>query len=273
MDITVYTKPDCQQCNATCRALDKRGLDYAVVDVTEDADARDYVSGLGYLQAPVVVAGDQHWSGFRPDRVKALPEPRAAEPDNAKKQVTIGGMTIPAYERPDVAAVEQWAGPFIRSASKIGEIPAVGSAEWVALPSNDPRKTGAVAMAAIQQVRAVAGIEDRVRLEVEQLQLQSQAAQKQASLDVGDAIHELGITHGPSHHALQKIRYGADAETVTRQQAEDHRSPRLPRALTAANGPLTAPKGSTPHLDPTARPPTPAPKTQPAQEQRRGMTR
>jgi len=24
---------------------------------------------LGYLQAPVVVAGDDHWSGFRPDRI------------------------------------------------------------------------------------------------------------------------------------------------------------------------------------------------------------
>ena len=27
---------------------------------------------LGYLQAPVVVAGDSHWSGFRPDRIKEL---------------------------------------------------------------------------------------------------------------------------------------------------------------------------------------------------------
>ena len=27
---------------------------------------------LGYLQAPVVVAGGEHWSGFRPDRIKAL---------------------------------------------------------------------------------------------------------------------------------------------------------------------------------------------------------
>jgi glutaredoxin-like protein NrdH len=27
---------------------------------------------LGYLQAPVVTAGDDHWSGFRPDRIKAL---------------------------------------------------------------------------------------------------------------------------------------------------------------------------------------------------------
>ena len=57
------------QCNATFRALDKAGVDYAKVDITVDSDARDYVMGLGYLQAPVVVAGGQHWSGFRPDRI------------------------------------------------------------------------------------------------------------------------------------------------------------------------------------------------------------
>lgn len=34
--------------------------------------ARDYVMALGYLQAPVVVAGEEHWSGFRPERIKDL---------------------------------------------------------------------------------------------------------------------------------------------------------------------------------------------------------
>lgn len=72
VSITVYTKPACVQCNATYRALDKMGLEYRVVDITEDSDARDYVMALGYLQAPVVVVGDSHWSGFRPDRIKAL---------------------------------------------------------------------------------------------------------------------------------------------------------------------------------------------------------
>lgn len=73
MSITVYTKPACVQCNATYKALDKQGLEYVVVDISEDADSRDYVMALGYLQAPVVVAGDDHWSGcYRPDRIKAL---------------------------------------------------------------------------------------------------------------------------------------------------------------------------------------------------------
>lgn len=70
--ITVYTKPGCVQCNATYKALEKAGLDYQVIDISTDDDARDYVMGLGHLQAPVVVAGDDHWSGFRPDRIKDL---------------------------------------------------------------------------------------------------------------------------------------------------------------------------------------------------------
>jgi len=72
MSITVYSKPACVQCDATYRALDKRGLDYTIVDISQDAQALEMVRGLGYLQAPVVVAGDTHWSGFRPDQITAL---------------------------------------------------------------------------------------------------------------------------------------------------------------------------------------------------------
>jgi glutaredoxin-like protein NrdH len=70
--ITVYTKPGCPQCRATVRALQRAGLPHRLVDLTEDPDARDYVLALGYLSAPVVVAGSAHWSGFRPDRISGL---------------------------------------------------------------------------------------------------------------------------------------------------------------------------------------------------------
>ena len=70
--ITVYTKPACVQCNATKKALDKAGLEYELVDISLDDDARDYVMALGHLQAPVVVAGEDHWSAFRPDRIRTL---------------------------------------------------------------------------------------------------------------------------------------------------------------------------------------------------------
>jgi len=74
--VTVYSKPNCVQCDATYKALDKNGINYSTVDISSDTEARDYVMGLGYLQAPVVVAGqDTHWSGYRPDRIKALSIP------------------------------------------------------------------------------------------------------------------------------------------------------------------------------------------------------
>lgn len=72
MSITVYTKPNCVQCNATKRALDKQGLDYDTVDLTQDVNALDRVKEMGFSQAPVVFAGEEAWSGFRPDKIKAL---------------------------------------------------------------------------------------------------------------------------------------------------------------------------------------------------------
>jgi len=72
MTITVFSKPACVQCDATYRALNKHGLDYTVVDISIDAEALESVKALGYQQAPVVFADGDHWSGFRPDRIKAL---------------------------------------------------------------------------------------------------------------------------------------------------------------------------------------------------------
>lgn len=72
--VTVYSRPACVQCDATYRALDRRGIEYAVVDISQDPDALEMVRGLGYLQAPVVIAGDEHWSGYRPDAISALHE-------------------------------------------------------------------------------------------------------------------------------------------------------------------------------------------------------
>ena len=56
MVVTVYTKPQCD----------------TKVDITEDTQALEMVKSLGYLQAPVVIAGEEHWSGFRPDKINAL---------------------------------------------------------------------------------------------------------------------------------------------------------------------------------------------------------
>jgi len=70
--ITVYTTPGCPQCGLTFRALDKANLPYSTVDLSTDDAALTRVKELGYSQAPVVVAGTDHWSGFRPDKISSL---------------------------------------------------------------------------------------------------------------------------------------------------------------------------------------------------------
>ena len=72
MAITVYTKPSCVQCTATYRALDSKGIEYEVLDLSEDPAALEQVKALGYLQAPVVITDEDHWSGFRPDKIDEL---------------------------------------------------------------------------------------------------------------------------------------------------------------------------------------------------------
>ncbi|MDV6305384.1 glutaredoxin family protein [Rhodococcus cerastii] len=74
MSITVYTKPECNNCDQTKRRLNKHGIEYTTVDVTEDAAAREFVTnGLGYRQMPVVVVDENtHWSGFRIDALDKL---------------------------------------------------------------------------------------------------------------------------------------------------------------------------------------------------------
>lgn len=76
MTFTLYTKPACVQCNATKRALEKKGLiegvDYQMIDVSQDAAALEQLKELGFLQAPVMVTENDAWSGFRPDKIADL---------------------------------------------------------------------------------------------------------------------------------------------------------------------------------------------------------
>jgi glutaredoxin-like protein NrdH len=72
MTVTIYSKPNCPQCTATYRALDKKNIEYTIVDLTQNPKAFEMVQSLGYLQAPVVIVNGSHWSGFRPDKIATL---------------------------------------------------------------------------------------------------------------------------------------------------------------------------------------------------------
>ena len=77
MTVTVFTKPGCQQCNATYRALGKQGIEFNTVDVTVDLEAGERLRELGFQQLPVVETDHEDealriWTGFVPDNIKAL---------------------------------------------------------------------------------------------------------------------------------------------------------------------------------------------------------
>jgi glutaredoxin-like protein NrdH len=66
MQVIVYTTPTCPQCEMTKKVLTKGNVSFEVVDLSTNSEAMAYVKEeLGYTAAPVVVAGTQHWSGFR----------------------------------------------------------------------------------------------------------------------------------------------------------------------------------------------------------------
>ena len=59
------------------------GITPEMIDITADQDAYDRIVGLGYRQVPVVVARDDHWSGFRPDKIASVVDRLDAEPASA----------------------------------------------------------------------------------------------------------------------------------------------------------------------------------------------
>ncbi|GAB3042042.1 glutaredoxin family protein [Sediminivirga luteola] len=77
--ITVYTLPGCIQCRQTIKYLRDAGEPPRVVDLSESPMDMEAVRAMGYSQAPVVVTGDDHWSGFRPDKLMLyVNRPRSA---------------------------------------------------------------------------------------------------------------------------------------------------------------------------------------------------
>jgi glutaredoxin-like protein NrdH len=72
MSVTVYTLPSCVQCDSTKRMLQRNQIEYAEIDMSQDPVALEMVKTLGYTAAPVVVSGQEHWSGFRMDKIQAI---------------------------------------------------------------------------------------------------------------------------------------------------------------------------------------------------------
>lgn len=72
--VTVYTNPNCTQCEQTKKFLDKENIPYNVVSFTEDQESLKKFIDMGFKSAPIVVTKTDTWSGFRIDKLKGLIE-------------------------------------------------------------------------------------------------------------------------------------------------------------------------------------------------------
>ncbi|MEV6360357.1 glutaredoxin domain-containing protein [Nocardia asteroides] len=240
VEITVYTKPQCPQCDATERTLDNLGFAYRIVDVAQNPDARKRLLNMGFRGTPVVEAGNTRFAGFRPDKLKSLSGVLRADVVAEQEAAAVA----PEFRRPaatdrlSVEAVQKWAAPYLRSAQRRGEIPELGSPQWASLPNGDPRKTGAVVEAAVRYARQTSAPEPRVS-----------PSHGQGAV-VGAAQ---GDGRRPTFAALQEARRGE-------------------QALRAASGPLT-PIATTTALTGTAPPPVSPTTTNPTPHRALGRGR
>ena len=72
MKITVWTLPNCVQCNQTKKEFDKLGIQYQVRELNRNPKAVERFRELGLVAAPIVETDDRRWSGFRLNRIRSL---------------------------------------------------------------------------------------------------------------------------------------------------------------------------------------------------------
>lgn len=72
MNVVIYTKPNCVQCNMTKRRFEDNGVAYTTIDITKDPSALDTLIENGFKAAPVVNVGDLWWAGFQPDKIDSV---------------------------------------------------------------------------------------------------------------------------------------------------------------------------------------------------------
>ena len=72
MEIVIWEKPNCVQCDSTKRVMEKMGIQFKVRRLDRSPKAIERFLELGLTAAPIVETDDRRWSGFRLDKIKSL---------------------------------------------------------------------------------------------------------------------------------------------------------------------------------------------------------
>lgn len=95
VQVSVYTTPGCVQCDATKRALNKYGIPFSEIDLNADEEARGSLTEAGWRRAPVVETSQgEMWSGFRPDKIRALASPPTTSSEWSRSPVSRRGSAL-----------------------------------------------------------------------------------------------------------------------------------------------------------------------------------
>ena len=70
--VVVYSNPNCTACEQTKRFLTVKGVAFESKMISESPEVFALIEEKGYKSAPVVVAGNDSWSGFRLDKLSEL---------------------------------------------------------------------------------------------------------------------------------------------------------------------------------------------------------
>lgn len=71
-EVIVWTKPSCVQCTATKKDLERKGVAFREVDITDHPEAIDALRDANRLAMPAVQFRDEMWGGFQPDKIKEV---------------------------------------------------------------------------------------------------------------------------------------------------------------------------------------------------------
>ncbi len=72
MSVIVYSNPNCTQCEQTKRFLTVKGIEFESKMISDSPEVMPLIEEKGYRSAPVVVVGEDSWSGFRLDKLNTL---------------------------------------------------------------------------------------------------------------------------------------------------------------------------------------------------------
>ena len=72
MEITVFSRPNCNPCAKVKTWLNTKNVRFREVDVTQDLEGFQMLKTLGYSSVPVISTGSEHWSGIDLTKMKGL---------------------------------------------------------------------------------------------------------------------------------------------------------------------------------------------------------